>query len=122
MQLREAVGTALGEFVEHPLGHIVRPLTTGVSSFWTDNALRMATHPETWMLIYTYHPRTDRNAIQGAKNARALAIGTARRITNHKINALKDLRTDKMHFVADVYTEDNQTFCVYAKYTSTTNG
>ena len=122
MELREAVGSPLGEFVEHPLGHIVRPLTIGVSSFWTDNAIRMATHPDSWMLIYTYHPRTDRNIAQGAKNARALAIGTKRRIATHQINALKELRTDKMHFVADVYTEDNQTFCVYAKYTQITNG
>lgn len=119
MKTRTSVGTALGEFVENPLGHIIRRVTSGVSTFWTESALRMATHPDQWMLVYTYAPRNDR--INATKDARSLAIGTQRRINNHAIKALKELRTSTMHFVSEVYTEDNATFCVYAKYTKIAN-
>lgn len=103
----------VGTFVEAPKGLRVNAQRTGVSAFWTEIALRMATNPGTWMLVYTYphFPSHGR-----AKDGRSLALGTRKRINQHEIQALEELRTDSMRFEAEVYTEDNETFSVYARY------
>ena len=125
--IRAGQFTQVGKFMGTPTGFQVHKQTTGASAFWADIAQQMATHPDQWMLIYEYDPRTEHGPNK-VKDARALALSAARRIeqssdaslnnskSHAQISALKELSTDHMGFFAEVYTEDNSTFLVYAKY------